>query len=118
MGLETYMRKGAGRRKPEAVQAMQMQRPHRKVQFAFPRSRIHNHPNGRFNYLRLIDAPEGKNRAKDGDWLIKFNDGSVQVVSQEEFSTSFTAGADAPEVGIQDQGSDTLDATAETRTGK
>lgn len=107
--MNTYERKGAGRRKPQLVQAMQVTRPYRKVQFAFPRSHRKDKPSGAIDYIRIIDAPAGRNRARDGDWIVKHQDGTVEVVPAQEFHTEYSTPG---EVGTQDSGTDALDAAA------
>lgn len=107
-GMETYQRKGVGRRKPQLVQAMQVGRPYRKVQFVFPRSHRKDKPSGAIDYIRIIDAPAGRNRARDGDWIVKFPDGTVEVVPAEEFNADYTT-AEAAEVGASDTESEALD---------
>lgn len=103
MAFQTYERKASGRRKPELVQALQVIRPYRKVTFALPRSRQVNKPSGALDYLRVIDAPEGNNRAKEGDWVVKFSDGRIEVVTAKEFNNQYTdaTGAEESEIGVQ-----------------
>lgn len=94
MVFQPYARRPVGRRKAVEVQAIQVTRPYRVVKFNVPRSHQHNKPGGALDYLRIIDAPEGKNRAKDGDWIVKFPDGGIEVVDAEEFSRCYVeAGA-------------------------
>lgn len=109
--METYRRKPCGRRKAELVQAIQVERPLRKVTYAFPRTRQLNKPSGALDYIRVIDAPAPDNRARLGDWIIKHSDGSVGVVSQEEFAASYEphTGAVEAEIGTPDQAGEAVD---------
>lgn len=109
MALQPYRRKPAGRRKAEVVQAIQVNRPLRPVTYAFPRTRQRTKPSGVLDYIRLIDAPEGQNRARLGDWIVKFNDGNVIAVPKEEFDASYEPYTEEAEVGTQDRPGDTLD---------
>lgn len=77
------------RRNEIDVEAMQVKRPYRNVSKAFPRSHQHDRPSGRLNYFRLTDAPEGRNRAQEGDWIIKHPNGKIEVVSAEEFEDQY-----------------------------
>lgn len=74
---------------PTKVLAIQVKRPYRSVTHAFPRSHRHNKPNGRFDYFRLLDAEEGKNRAYDGDWIVKLEDGTAIAMRDSEFKALF-----------------------------
>lgn len=112
MGFQPYLRKAAGRRKAVEVQAIQVTRPYRTVKFNFPRCHQHNKPGGVMDYLRLIDAPEGANRAKHGDWIVKFPDGGVEAVSAEEFKRGYVE-TGAAEVGVQESDSEALDSTTQ-----
>lgn len=91
--METYRRKQAGKRKGELVQAIQVQRPYRSITAQFPRSHQKNKPGGALDYIRIVDAPEGSNRAGVGDWVVKFPDGLVTVINDEAFQTEY--GVDA-----------------------
>lgn len=106
--METYQRRGIGRRKPVQVQALQVTRPYRAVQFAFPRSRRKDKHSGALDYIRLIDAPAGRNRAHASDWIVKFPDGTVEAVPAEEFRTDYTT-AQAAEIGASHTEGETLD---------
>lgn len=77
------------RRNEIEVEAMQVKRPYRNVSKAFPRSHQHDHQSGKLHYFRLVDAPEGRNRAEEGDWIIKYPNGKVEVVSTEEFEEHY-----------------------------
>lgn len=89
--METYRRKGVGRgNRGEVVQAIQVKRPYRKIAYSFPRSHKRTKPGGALDYIKLVDAPEDRNRAHDGDWLVKFPDGRVEVVPADEFAEFYT----------------------------
>ena len=49
-----------------------------------------------------------KIRARDGDWIVKHQNGTVEVIPAQEFNTEYTSG----EIGTQDSGTDALDAAA------
>jgi hypothetical protein len=81
--LNRYSRNGI------EVEALRVQRPYRVVSQKFPRSHLTDRPSGAINYFRLIDAPEGRNRAKPGDWIVKYAPGLVEVFTHEEFTAQF-----------------------------
>lgn len=71
------------------IMAAQVKRPYRALTYAFPRTHRHDKRSGVFDYFRLIDAPEGKNRAYDGDWIVKLPDQTLVAMSNEEFAATF-----------------------------
>ncbi len=90
--METYRRKQAGRRRGELVQAIQVQRPYRSITMQFPRSHQKNKPGGALDYIRIVDAPEGNNRAGVGDWIVKFADGTISVLTDTDFQSEYGTG--------------------------
>lgn len=106
VSMENYQRKGAGRRKPALVKAVRVERPYRKIQFDFPRSHRRDRPSGALDYIRLIDAEPGRNRAREGDWIVQHANGSVEVVPAEEFASEYIP---ASEIGTQDTEASDLD---------
>ena len=74
---------------PTKVLAIQVKRPYRSVTHAFPRSHRHNKTSGAFDYFRLLDAEEGKNRAYDGDWIVKLEDGTALAMRDTEFKALY-----------------------------
>lgn len=89
MGLQAYRRKVEGKRKAEVVQAIRVERPYRSVMLAFPRAHLRNKQSGKLDYIRLVDAEEGRNRAYAGDWVVKYPDGKVEVVPDHVFTAEF-----------------------------
>lgn len=81
--LKTYQRNAI------EVEAMQVKRPFHNVSRAFPRSHQTDRPSGKLHYIRLIDAPEGSNRAHEGDWIIRYPSGKVEVITDGEFEEQF-----------------------------
>lgn len=85
--MKRYRRRGRGQQ-PE-VAAIQIARPYRAVLLKFPRAHLKAKPSGRLDYIRLIDAPEGSNRGRDGDWIVKHLDGKVEVITAEVFAAEY-----------------------------
>jgi hypothetical protein len=85
-----YKRKQTDTKPADVVQAIQVKRPYRDVSNTFPRTHIRNKPSGALNYIRVIDAPEGKNQAAEGDWIVKFPDGRVEVIPDKEFGQHYS----------------------------
>lgn len=109
-GMETYRRRAAGRRKAAEVQALKVQRPYRSIQFDIPRSHRKDKPSGAIDYIRIIDAPEGRNRARDGDWIVKNEDGTLEVVTAVRFELDYVkVGESDPEVGAPDSDTEALE---------
>lgn len=75
----------ARRPKPADTQAVQVARPYRQLSVLFPRSHTKNKPSGAFDYLRLVDAADGRNLAREGDWIVTHPDGKIEVQSDAEF---------------------------------
>lgn len=73
------------RAKPVKVVAVQVKRPYKDVTAVFPRSHPVKLPNGSLSYFRLVDAPEGSNRAYDGDWIVKHQEGRPEVLPDHLF---------------------------------
>lgn len=65
--------------------AVQVKRPYRNVTSKFPRTHRHDKPNGRFDYFRILDQPQGANRAYEGDWLVKKLDGTVVAMTNDVY---------------------------------
>jgi len=85
--VNTYKRRGRGQQ--ELVEAIQVTRPYRRVKHAFPRSHLKSRPSGRLDYIRLVDAVEGANRAREGDWIVRREAGVVEVMPAEQFDAEF-----------------------------
>ena len=68
---------------------MQVKRPLRNVSAAFPRSHEHKLPSGKLNYFRIIDNDGGSHRAYEGDWIVRYEDGAIEVLSEGEFAYRF-----------------------------
>lgn len=82
--MKTYQRKAI------EVEAMQVKRPYRNVSRAFPRSHQVDRPSGALHYFRLVDGLEGRNRARESDWIIRHPSGRVEVISNEEFAEQYS----------------------------
>ena len=70
------------------VEAVQVLRPYRDIVAAFPRSHRHDKPSGALDYIRLVDAETGHNLAREGDWIVKHADGTIEVVSPTAFKAT------------------------------
>lgn len=76
---------------------MQVKRPYRNVSRAFPRSHQKDRPSGALHYFRIVDAPEGRNRAHEGDWIIRYPSGKIEVFSNDEFEEQFSENGETAE---------------------
>jgi hypothetical protein len=72
--------------KPTEVRAVQVVRPYSDVTSFLPRSRIVKKASGAFSHVHLVDAKEP---AGEGDWVLKFPSGFVQVWSDEQFKENW-----------------------------
>lgn len=98
--MKRYRRRGRGQQ-PE-VAAIQISRPYRSVLLKFPRAHLKAKPSGRLDYIRLIDAPEGANRGRDGDWIVKHMDGKVEVIPAERFDADYRPANQAASIADSD----------------
>ena len=91
--METYRKKSVGRRKGDVVQAIQVKQPYRDITNVFPRSHKKKKPSGALDYIHIVDAPQDSNAAAEGDWIVKFPDGSISVLKDAEFQSEYGVGA-------------------------
>ena len=80
------------------VEAFQVTRPYRDVTRKFPRSHPVKLPNGSLSYFRLVDAPEGANKAYDGDWIVKHTNGQPEVLPDHVFKERYGLAEEPAEV--------------------
>ncbi len=70
------------------VTAVQVTRPYRAFKKAFPRHHEFKSVTGRLSHFYVSDTI-GRSQAYPGDWVVKFEDGSVEIFTDEEFTRRY-----------------------------
>ena len=74
--------------KSTEVDAIQVVSPYKDVTTFVPRSHPVKYPGGRLKHFHLVDAV-GKTNAEPGDWILKFPDRRIEILTDEEFRRDF-----------------------------
>lgn len=69
------------------VEAVQLVRPYRSFTTAFPRSHPVTSQAGKIMYYHMVDG----GKAYPGDFVLKHGDGTVEVLTEAEFTRRYEA---------------------------
>lgn len=74
---------------PTEVDAVHVVKPYAGMK-AFPRSHANHFPSGKISNYHIVDAV-GRTAAYPGDYVVKHDDGTIEILTEAEFNLRYEA---------------------------